>query len=157
MSEIPWRINAQIADSIELLTFRNISLEHDRFLRDVIRLSPHDLSRHKEPLLPAILHALQDITGGQHGTTLTTYHPALIFNLSHIAYFREILTDEDIAQSSRAVEISELAAYFQETIAAAIRDRTYLQFRDGGVYLGWFQIPLWFYEQSTAQQIQPES
>ena len=148
MTYTPHAANAAIAEQMDNPEMRCVHGKNRRFLTDVIRLSRHDLSKYESPVLMALLIAIRDMTGASREKVPHMIQPGLVYYMAHIAYSDWSIPDYDSPGSDRALSIAQLSECLEATVAQAIRDdKVTLQFEDGEVYLDFFQIPRWFYEQ----------
>ena len=144
-----------LADTIDRSIFALCNSREERFLRDLMRQTPH-LKELRFPEGTVILTAIEEITGGARGRALDPVPASLVYNLTVYAYYADVLTPEDRDGSGAMVlEVHAFLQQFIQTVAVAIQEGTFVRHLDEGVFIDAFQIPQWFYNEITRRDHMP--
>ncbi len=82
-----------LADTIDRPIFALCDPREERFLRDLMRDTPH-LEERRFPEGTALISAIEEITGGERGIALDPIPASLVYYLSLYAHYADILTPE---------------------------------------------------------------
>lgn len=135
------------ADIIDRPIFALCTPQEERFLRDLMRHTPH-LATLRCPEGAALLYAVEELTGGERGIALDPVPTALVYHLAVYAHNADTFTPEERDHPSAMMEVHAFLQQLMQTVAGAIRENTCVRHTAEGMFIDLFEIPQWFYNES---------